>query len=124
MPDLSDPKTVKATRESANDRDRRRRDMLAAVMGMPQGRDWIWSLLEFCGVNVTPMATNALIIAHNIGKGEVGRMILAEITAITPDLYLQMLKEQGNASRPEPEPSPGTAADPDADSYAGADAEA
>lgn len=92
--DAGNPEDVKAARKGERRSQLLRKDMVAAIMSLPQGREWIWDILVFSGVNGEPLSTTPEYTAFNIGKGTVGRYILADITSITPDLYIQMLKEK------------------------------
>lgn len=75
-------------------RELRERTVIKTFLGTVDGRAVLHRWLEFCGVYQSPFATNALMMAHSAGKGDVGRMFLADLIAADEGLYLQMLKEQ------------------------------
>lgn len=67
--------------------------MIQAIMDLPQGRAFIFDLLEFCQIGHSVFATNALIMAHQSGKQNVGLKVQGEVMALAPERYLEMLKE-------------------------------
>lgn len=63
------------------------------VMATENGRRFIWRLLDICGVHSSPFAMNALLMANQCGKQEIGQWLLAEVAAVTPTEYLMMQRE-------------------------------
>lgn len=70
-------------------------------MGSKQGRKVMWKILSDCGVFRTPHHIGALPEdnAFRAGMQYVGQMQLAEIHALCPEQYNQMMMEQLNAPR-------------------------
>jgi hypothetical protein len=63
-----------------------------AVMATPEGRRWIWWLLDRCGVFRTSF-TGDNATFFNEGSRNVGLMVIADINAACPDFYLTMMTE-------------------------------
>ena len=91
--DLGDPRDVKDKRNEALRRQIDAKDALRAIMASPAGRSWMFSLLEYCGAFRSPFASNALFMAHNVGRGDVGRYLLDSIMSACPDTLMVMIKE-------------------------------
>lgn len=72
-------------------------------MGSRQGRRVMWKLLSEAGVFRTPHQIGAQSEdnAFRAGMQYVGQMQLAEIHALCPEQYNQMMMEQMNATRTE-----------------------
>ena len=69
-------------------------EMIKEMIKTRQGRAFLWWILEITGLNQSPMTSNALFISYNTGKGDIGREILANILEVSPNGYLEMLKEK------------------------------
>jgi hypothetical protein len=61
-----------------------------------EGRKFLWWLLEIGRVGLQPYATNALNTAFNCGEMNVGQRILDRIISVSPEGYLQMMKENND----------------------------
>lgn len=92
--DLGDSASVADRNDDLFAREQERRKMMAAIMSLREGRAWVHELLTFCGVFRSPFASNALVMAHQVGYADVGRKILADVEGEVPDLYFQMLREK------------------------------
>ncbi len=64
------------------------------LMSTKWGRRIVWRLLEQSGVFRLSFDTNAISMAFNEGNRNLGNQLLAEITSLCPERYLEMLKEQ------------------------------
>ena len=63
-----------------------------AVMATADGRRWIWWLLDRCGVFRTSFTGDATTY-FNEGTRNVGLMVIADINALCPDLFVTMMTE-------------------------------
>lgn len=90
---------------------------LARLLAEPVGRRWLYQKLEECHIYSTSFTTNALAMAFNEGERNVGLRLVAELTAASPENYLQMLKEVEDERRNVDE----SRADRDADESGDAD---
>lgn len=96
--DLGDADQVKARNKSLKRDAAVRSEVIKALMQQHAGRQFISWLLGMSGMNVNAFATNALIMAFKLGEQNIGQQLLAEITTRdTIDLYVQMLKENGDS---------------------------
>lgn len=64
------------------------------LMELPQFRRFAWRLLERAGVFRTSFAMNGLEMAFKEGHRNAGVQLLAEMTELCPNRYLQMIKER------------------------------
>lgn len=62
----------------------------------PQGRKFLWWLLEIGKIGMQPYAGNALNTAFACGELNVGQRILDRIISVSPEGYLTMMKENEN----------------------------
>ena len=69
---------------------------LAEVLRTALGRRLLWLMLEEAGCFQQPYTGNALDTAFNCGQLGVGNKLLARITAVHPDAFLAMMKENQN----------------------------
>ncbi len=77
------------------ERDRRGQELsdLSAVLATPAGRRVLWRLLGECRVFETPTHTRGDMTHQNIGRGDVGRFLIAEINEASDDAWLTMQQE-------------------------------
>lgn len=68
-------------------------EVLKGIMATPQGRQWMFGLLEMCHIGANPFDTNALRMAHNCGEANVGLRLWAELQTACPDQYILMMRE-------------------------------
>lgn len=74
-----------------------RADALRALVGTAYGRKYLWWLLQIGKVGMQPMTSaDPTLTAFNCGALNVGQQILAHLTEISPDGYLQMMKENAD----------------------------
>lgn len=69
-------------------------DAVKALMQHQQGRDYLYWLLELCGIGRNPFTANALTTSFSCGELNVGQQIQAHIIEVAPEGYLQMLRER------------------------------
>lgn len=94
--DASDPELVAAAAEEARRAARRDTDTLRQLLGVKQGRAWLFRLLTSCHIFQTSFDNDALRMAFREGERNVGLRLLAESQSADPDLFALMMKEQGN----------------------------
>ena len=94
-----DPEQVKGRKEKAKRRDLLKRSALKALMSNAEGRMWMWDLLSSCNVFHSSFSMEALLMAFNEGKRNMGNALIGEINALDggPELYMRMAIE--NQSR-------------------------
>jgi len=87
--------------ENAHTReDQTRRDNgLKYLLKTPDGRRFLWLHLQDCRCFSQPFAENALTTAFNCGEKNAGQRLLDHLTAIDPDAFLVMMKENQDAQR-------------------------
>lgn len=94
--DVGDAASVKELAKEAKSIAERQKEAVLVFMSSIDGRKWFYDLLVMCHLYVNPFSKDALIMAHNCGEMNIGQYVLAQINAATPELYLQMLKENAN----------------------------
>ena len=91
--DAGDPKQVNQARKRAGRRKKEELDFVEAMMKLPQGRKWLWELMEDCCIFGDPIVPRDLLsTGANIGKQDIGKKILANATKF-PELYMKMCAE-------------------------------
>lgn len=88
---------------------------IVALLPLEQGKKLLWWLLQIGGVGHQPFAGNSLTTAFNCGVLDVGQQILARIVEISPEGYINMVKENAN-ERARRDQELGKAGDADRDS--------
>lgn len=69
-------------------------DAVRALVQHAQGRQYIYWLLEICGIGRNPFTQNALNTSFACGQLNVGQQIQAHLIEVAPDAFLEMLKEK------------------------------
>jgi len=88
----ADSKQVKNAGRKEKDRRQRELDDLRAVLDMPQGRRLLWRLIALSGYSENPSHPRGDVTNQNIGKADMGRIIISEIGfagGIEPWLLMQ-----------------------------------
>ena len=79
-------------------------DFVKATVTTLQGRQYLYWLLELCGIGRNPFTPNALNMSFACGQLNVGQQIQAHIIEVAPAAFLKMLEEKEeerlNAIRP------------------------
>lgn len=70
-----------------------------ALLKARNGRQFLWWLLEIGKVGMQPYSGNALNTAFGCGELNVGQRILDRIITVSPDGYVNMMKEQQDNAR-------------------------
>ena len=92
--DASDPDQVNFARIKAGRKNTERLRVVRALMENKECRGWLYDLLAFCNVGSSAFVQGAAdSTAFKLGQQNVGLMILADINAAAPELYMQMITE-------------------------------
>lgn len=67
---------------------------IEALLQAPNGRKFLWWLLELGGFGRNPFTNNALSTSFNCGELNVSQKILARIVEVNPAGYAQMVTEK------------------------------
>ena len=90
--DAGDEDHVASKTQDAKAREAQRRMGLAKIMGSPEGRAWMYDLLEFCGVFRTSFTGNSETFMRE-GQRNVGLKIMGDIEREHDQAYVQMCRE-------------------------------
>lgn len=92
--DASNPAEINLARKKYSRKKANRLEVIKALMDLPQGRAWMYDLLEFCHIYHTPfVAGQPDSSAFRAGEQNIGQKILADVVEASPDGYLSMCKE-------------------------------
>lgn len=69
---------------------------ITALLDHRHGRRLLWWMLEIGGVGRQPFAANALHTAFNCGELNVGQRLLDRIIFVSPQGYVNMMKENAD----------------------------
>ena len=72
---------------------------VSALLEHEHGRRFLWWLLERGRVGQQPFSNNALQTAFACGELNVGQQVLDRITTVSPQGYVNMMKEQADEYR-------------------------
>lgn len=72
---------------------------IRALLEHRHGRRFLWWLLEIGGVGRQPFASNALHMSFNCGELNVGQRILDKLISVSPEGYVNMIKENADEQR-------------------------
>jgi len=96
-----DAQAVAKRQKSQKTRELQKKAALRKIMGDPEGRMWMWDLLGRCGAFQLSFSREALIMAFNEGRRDVGNHLIAEITRLNPELYMRMVNENQEKEKGE-----------------------
>jgi hypothetical protein len=96
-----DPQHVAKRQKGQKTRDLQKKAALKRLMSDAEGRIWMWDLLVRCGAFQLSFSRDALVMAFNEGRRDVGNHLMAEITRMSPELYMRMVVESQTKSRTE-----------------------
>lgn len=68
-------------------------DDLRFVLMDVRGRRVFWQFLAFCGVFETPFGYDDRTTSRNIGRGDAGRWLIAQIGQARPTAIAEMMQE-------------------------------
>ena len=91
--DSSDPKAVEKTAKAVKTKEVARTEGLRQIMGSEYGRAWLFALIDLCGPGQNPFSSDAIRMAFNCGELNIGNQLIAQCNAVSPELYLLMMKE-------------------------------
>lgn len=92
--DTSDPAAVNKARKKSARSDKSRHDVVASLMGIKEGRAWMYGQLEGCHVFSTSFVQgDAHATSFKCGEHNQGLRLLADVMASAPDQYVAMCKE-------------------------------
>jgi hypothetical protein len=94
--DTSSPKQLRDAIRKSKDKDAVAKEGLKMVMGDVAGRAWLYRVLMLCDPFRNPFSTDPLMMAQRCGEVNIGLQLIAEMDEASPDLYLQMMKENKN----------------------------
>ncbi len=94
MPDLGDPKQVKKAKRKHRNRETIAREELAVILRQRQVRNFLWTLLEECGIHsiLDPSESSRAVGFHD-GERNIGNKIIAKVDAAVPHTYIKMYAE-------------------------------
>ena len=87
--DLSDPEGLKKAQAEAFLRDERLRAIERSLLANPEGREWVWMLLNNCG-----LWTNGEMVPFQQGMREVGVQLMRRLARSAPNDFARMFTEQ------------------------------
>jgi hypothetical protein len=90
-----DAQHVAKREKSRKIRELQKKAALRKIMGDPEGRMWMWDLLEVCRIHISSFSGDALGMAFQEGMRNVGLILEAQIFQLSPELYLRMITENG-----------------------------
>ena len=96
MTDTGDPKQVRQKKTKMQLRRERETEELRALLEDKKMRDFLWRLLEQCGVYHTTFTGEGPSTFFNEGKRQIGLWVLEETFASDVSAYALMQTEQRN----------------------------
>lgn len=93
--DVGDPEESARAARIAEQRERRRLNGLKTIMSTTDGRFWMWSFLEQCGLFSTTFNGNSRDY-FNLGQRNAGMPVFADLQVNFLDQYIEMVKENAN----------------------------
>lgn len=96
LKNAADEETVSKSAEKEKNNVRREIDDLRFLLKHQQFKRFIWSVLSYTGVYESPFNLNAALTNLNIGRGEVGRFLMAKINDADARALVTMKEEAIN----------------------------
>jgi len=91
--DASNERHIAIQRRVAKALDEAHDNVIYSIMGVADGRAYIYDLLVYCHVFGQPFSPDSYLTAFGCGQLDVGQVILRRIHALCPDEYVQMMRE-------------------------------
>jgi len=88
----SDKEQVKKAGTKEYLREKQKKEDLQAILGSVEGRRFLWSVLEKCGV-FQSIWTPSAQIHYLAGQQDIGHWLMAQIVDADQDAFLKMQKE-------------------------------
>jgi hypothetical protein len=95
--DSADARDTQRRDTQRSDRERADND-LRFVMADARGRHFVWQLLGDAGLYRSTFSADALVMAHNEGKRDMGLRLLDRLLRVTPGDYLKAQTENVSAN--------------------------
>lgn len=96
--DIGERADVKTRNKAIGARERELRETVAAIMSHKNGRSFMWWLLSECHIFQTSFSSNGLTMAFKDGERNAGLLVLALVNRACPERYVEMMKENTEAS--------------------------
>ncbi len=94
MTDLGDPKQVKKAKRQHKNRETIAREELAVILRQRGVRNFIWTLLEECGIHhILDPSENSRAVGFHDGERNIGNKIIAKVDAAVSNTYMKMYTE-------------------------------
>lgn len=94
--DAGDEAQVASARKKSGRNRRARQEFVQAMMELPEGRKWLWGIMEKCFIHGNPVVQ---LDPHgtyfNLGQQNIGKLILQDVQEFS-ELYVLMVKESKN----------------------------
>lgn len=91
--DAGNPKAVNNARKKAGREEREKLDFIEGMLSLPQGRKWLWNLMESCSIHGNPVTQNDTHATYfQLGMQNVGKLILQDVMRF-PSQYVTMVTE-------------------------------
>lgn len=91
--DASDPVQVNKARKKSSRQERERLEFVQGMMTLPQGRKWLWQLMESCYIFSNPVVLGDTHATYeNLGRQNIGKALLTDAMQFSED-YVRMAKE-------------------------------
>lgn len=71
----------------------RAEQLLTWLLQQPSGREFLWGLIDGCGVHSASMSAEWSDTAYMEGRRSVGLSLLRQAQDLAPELYAQMVRE-------------------------------
>jgi len=91
--DASNERHIAIQRRVAKALDEAHDNVVHSIMGVADGRAYIYDLLIYCHVFDQPFSPNPHLTAFGCGQLDVGQVIFRKIHKLCPDEYIQMMRE-------------------------------
>lgn len=92
MSNASEPKAVKARNRREKRAEERRLAAIRFAWSTPEGRRYMWDLIEFAGLLRNPMTGNGWT-EFNCGSQNVAQRIFADVSAACPEMFILAREE-------------------------------
>lgn len=99
--DSTDEAQLKKATQWAKLDEKSRLRALSTMLSDPEGRAYVYDILDFCGVFRSAFSTDPLRMAFNCGTQSVGLWVMSDMESVNPGAYQKMINErnQRNADR-------------------------
>lgn len=107
---------VRRGKRAEKDAERAAALVTKAVMQLPEGRRFVWWLLDRCSTFESVMRDGPESVLYHAGRQDVGHLLMGHVIATDPDAYLLMQREaiaaQARAQMAVPEEDAGMLSEP------------